>query len=878
MATFALKTYQSETLDALREYLEAARVIGAQPAFAKMPRPSVRDNKPYHPLEGLHTVPYVCLRLPTGGGKTLLAAHTVKIAADAYLERERPMVLWLVPSNTIRAQILETLEKPGHLNYETLHEAFQGRVRVLDIADFANLTPSDLNSNACVIVATMQTLRVNEANTVARKVYAHNENLEPHFTAVPKHAAGLDRIEYGESKGQIKFSFRNLLALHRPLVIVDEAHNNTSRLSVEVLQRINAACVVEYTATPAEDSNILHNVSASELKAEEMIKLPIRLSEHTTWENAVRDSVLTRKRLHDLAAADSAYIRPIVLFQAEARNQDVTKEVLLKYLLEQEHIQREKIAVVTGDQKELDGINLFSPECPIDFVITVAALKEGWDCSFAYVFCSVATVHSPKDVEQLLGRVLRMPYAKRRKEAELNRAYAHVSQSSWPNAVQQLHDRLVDMGFEKHEADEFIEQTPEFDFGDGMADNLFVPPPPSTVIELTEDLSTLDFSSEERLTVRIEKTEQGSRVILTGSGTEAVLERVAGAVRSEEVRSQFQAGIQRQQAVWHRNAAPSARGVPFVVPQLCFEFDGALALAEPEEFGSFRGSTLLEYSAELSPAEFRLTETGAEWEIDLNASGRLIHTALGKAEQIDLDLVETDWPQSELCGWLEIRCHRPDVTQPVMLGFTRRAVAYLIETRAIGLSALVRWKFVLAKVLSQKIAQHSAAASERCYQQILFAPGAVVATSFEYSFPFAAEKYGPHWLYDGAYQFTKHFYSMVGELKGKGEEFDCARAIDLCPNVKHWVRNLERRGFALPLADRKFYPDFVVELEDGRILVIEHKGEIYATNDDSKDKVTVGELWASRSGGKAVFLMTVVGAGRPTLATQIEQIAATPRA
>ena len=100
-------------------------------------------------------------------------------------------------------------------------------------------------------------------------------------------------------------------------------------------------------------------------------------------------------------------------------------------------------------------------DCPIDFVITVEALKEGWDCSFAYVFCSVATVNSKKDVEQILGRVLRMPYAKRRKEAELNRAYAHVSRASWPNAVKQLHDRLVDMGFEDSEADAFIEKKPD---------------------------------------------------------------------------------------------------------------------------------------------------------------------------------------------------------------------------------------------------------------------------------------------------------------------------------------------------------------------------------------------------------------------------------
>lgn len=121
-----------------------------------------------------------------------------------------------------------------------------------------------------------------------------------------------------------------------------------------------------------------------------------------------KDAIINRERLAAIAKDDSQYIRPIVLFQAEKKNQDVTKDVLLNYLVEQEKIDRARIAVVTGDQKELDGINLFDPACPIDFVITIEALKEGWDCSFAYVFCSVANIKSSKDVEQILGRVLRM--------------------------------------------------------------------------------------------------------------------------------------------------------------------------------------------------------------------------------------------------------------------------------------------------------------------------------------------------------------------------------------------------------------------------------------------------------------------------------------
>ena len=873
MTIFAPKKYQTKTLDLLKTYLEQARAVGAKPAFDDMEKPGVSIPRPYRQLQGLETVPYVCLRLPTGGGKTLLSAHTAKIAADAYIEREFPLVLWLVPTNTIRAQTLETLQKPGNPNYEALRAAFDGRFHVRDIADFAQITPIDLQSRTTVIVATMQTLRV--SNTEGRKVYAHNENLEPHFTTVSANAPGMERFEEGDKTGQIKFSFRNVLAFHRPLVIVDEAHNNTSALSVEVLQRINAACVVEFTATPAADSNILHNVSATELKAEEMIKLPIRLSEHKNWEDAVRDSILTRQRLHEIATSDSAYIRPIVLFQAEEKGKEITKEILLTHLLEQEKIPREKIAVVTGDQKELDGINLFAPDCKIDFVITVEALKEGWDCSFAYVFCSVASVDSKKDVEQILGRVLRMPYATRRREPQLkdlNRAYAHVSRASWPNAVKQLHDRLVDMGFEKNEADSFIEKQTDLGFTADAGGTLFSETPPPTVIELAEDLGSFTPSPEEQTAVTIEKTEHGSRVTLTGNVTEETIKRLTAAVKSDEARNNLETEARRHTAVWKNYTSPAERRVPFRVPQLCFTFDGELELAEKDAFLDAGGWNLLDYSAELSEADFKLTQTGVQWEIDLSAAGKITEKAIGKAEQYDLDLVDTGWTDHQLCSWLERKARQPDLTQPVLLEFVRRALAYLVEKRGLALTALVRWKFILAKVLAQKIRQHREQAANDRYQQNLFGPQAAVETSFHFEFAFTPTGYAPHYNYPGhPYAFQKHYYASVGELRTKGEEYECAKAIDMTGSVKHWVRNLDRRGLLAPLAERKFYPDFVTELIDGRILVVEHKGEVYATNDDSKEKCNVGALWEEKSGGKALFLMTVVEKGKKSL---FEQIAA----
>jgi type III restriction enzyme len=450
--TFQRKEYQETALDILKTYLETARVHGAKSAFERVTKEQPRTYKALAPLP---ETPYICLRIPTGGGKTYMAARSASIAADMYLDQEYPIILWLVPTKVIREQTLETLKKPNHPNREALMTAFKGHVKVLDISEFTQIRPQDLRDHACVIVGTFASLRVKD--TDGRKVYAHNEHLEPHFINLPAGIDNLELIEEGTDQGEPKFSFRNLLTLHRPLVIVDESQNAATKLMHEVFTRIQPECVFEFTATPTENSNILYNVSASQLKHEQMIKLPIVLTEHQTWENAIQDAILTRKKLAELAAKEPDFVRPIVLIQTEEKGREVTVGVVEKFLIEQCNLSRKQIAIATGTQRELDGVNLFDPDNKIEAVITMEALKEGWDCSFAYVFCSVATVHSKKDVEQLLGRVLRMPYARERVHTELNRAYAHVSSASWTKAAEQMEDCLVDMGFDKLEAEQYTQ-------------------------------------------------------------------------------------------------------------------------------------------------------------------------------------------------------------------------------------------------------------------------------------------------------------------------------------------------------------------------------------------------------------------------------------
>lgn len=202
-----LKQYQADTLAVLRRFLEEARIAGpknAYEAITKEPEQAKRLGRyrsDYTALEALPGAPYVCLRLPTGGGKTVLGAHAIGIARDAWTEKDYPLVLWLVPSNTIQLQTVEALKNTRHAYRQALDEVFEGRVRVFDIANFTMIRPHDIRDNACLAVGTSQTLRVN--NTEGRKVYSHNENMEPHFSGLPKTTPGLEQYE----SGGLKFSF-----------------------------------------------------------------------------------------------------------------------------------------------------------------------------------------------------------------------------------------------------------------------------------------------------------------------------------------------------------------------------------------------------------------------------------------------------------------------------------------------------------------------------------------------------------------------------------------------------------------------------------------------------------------------------------------------
>lgn len=863
-----LKRYQQGTLNVLTRFLKDARLQG-DPAAAFNEIIAGEEQaarlkgyaKPYKAINGLEGVPYACLRLPTGGGKTLLAAHTIIQARDHWLERDYPVVLWLVPSDAIRQQTVEALKDPRHFYRQALDEAFEGRVRVFDIADFTQVTPSDLASKLCVFVGTVQTLKV--SNTNGRKVYAHHEMLEPHFAKISPARPGLERNDDGPFKGDIRFSFANLMHVHNPLVIVDEAHNAVTSLADEMQRRINPSAIIQFTATPKNKSNILHTVTAQELKDEQMIKMPVVLEEHETWQSAVNGAILRQAQLEEEAKRDrDNYIRPIVLFQAQNKDQPVNVDALRDHLVKVKNIPPEKIAVVTGKQRELDGIDLKDPKSEIDYVITVQALKEGWDCSFAYVFCSVANIGTSGDAEQLLGRVLRMPYATRRTSAMLNKSYACLSSPKFQDAVKGLVDKLVEMGFDESEVAENIEHAqPE------LLDGFFGRKPrPTPTFDVSIDAPVEEIKGIERaapLKISVGPDALGKAKVtvkdfLTPAQEKAVFEQMP-----EKHHEAFQIELAKFKAANHDKASPAQRGEEFVVPRLMAQVQGEFVFADNDLLIEYHDWTLRDHAHQLTEKQFSIRQVANTFEVDLD-EGSLQVQLKDQTDQLSLDIGVDGWTEQGLVLWLDRKVRDRYVGQGELVSWLSAVVAHLIHGRGITLSTLMRCQYVLARRLQDRLAEIYTIERNKVYQGSLFATGAAPSLSFGNGFRFFDGMFDGVRTYQGRTVFAKHFTgkNQVPAFDGRGEdgeEFQCAMFLDANAKVKHWIRNVAKHpnAFWLPLADGKFYPDFVAELESGQIFVVEYKGEHLRTNQDTKDKMAIGTLWEKVGDGRGLFLLAL---------------------
>ncbi len=893
MTTLTLKSYQQAALDSLAAFARCAQLKGPALAFGEL------VGRPYNP-EPFGEVPCVCLRIPTGGGKTIMAAHAVPLLAREWRATDAPVVLWLVPSDTIRSQTLKCLQTAGHPYREALEASYGAGVQVCELDEVAQIAPSDWGQRAVIVVATIQSFRIDD--TDKRNVYSFSERFERHFKAcdearlrvlhslpdaVVTAEEAASEVKGGLLKGcvgQARWSLANWLALHEPIVIVDEAHNTKTDKSFTALKRLNPSLILELTATPVPGkTNVLYHVSAQELAAESMVKLPIALAEHPQgWQQAVFAAVQTQRALEAEALKDEAagngYLRPIVLFQAQNANDEVPPELLRQYLSAELHIPKDQVVVATGDTRELDGLDLNARTCAVRFVITVQALREGWDCPFAYVLCSLQKLSSATAVEQLLGRVLRMPYAKRRGREALNKAYAHVCEAKFSSAAHELADRLINaMGFEALDVASMIVQQSTLP--------LFETNQPVALVEYAQVATNFAaFSNSSELLgmagVVVTEIAGESQVVVTGPISAALesllLAQVRGAKKQEQVRSK----VAQHNALVCAQAAPASRGARFApVPGLAYRStpQGQFWPLEREAVLESVEIDLLSPDAVQLPG-FHVVEQSNTFEIYLKDAHVQLRAA--DANQIAFDYGSTTISADDLVRWLDQSLFQklPEFTQTERSSYFAAVVNHLLHEKGLSLVALAKARFKLAQDIEARVGDLKDRAAKTQFRQLVLEQGWEIAPDWQHPLVFEPNRYpapaGSR--YPGRYQFAKHFYPVLADLKDEGEEFACAQLIDHHPAVKHWVRNLDTApcGFALATSRGRFYPDFVAELVDDRIAVVEYKGAHLLNDPYEIEKRQVGELWASNSDGRCLFGTIVKDRAGLGMAAQLDELLA----
>ncbi len=484
-----LKEYQLRALDAVsrwndahaaslrkwEEFVSVARKAGVEPPPCPTDHPeaawkTLREAGALPPTAGRYvartddagrSVPHFCLKVPTGGGKTLLGAATLE-----RLNLRTGLVLWVVPTRAIYAQTRRALRTRAHWIRQILERSSGGRVRILEKEE--RFSAADIAHHLCVMLLMLPATNRQKGRDFLRMfrdsgrypTFFPDADDGPGNETLLRQCPDLERAE-GDDRAP-RNSLYNVFKLLRPFVVLDEAHKaygapdqQAKEEFARSVSRLNPRMVVELSATPNRGiSNLLVDIGGVELKTEQMIKLPVEVAAfpQADWRFTLERAADEAERLAGEAAAlgagEGRYIRPIVVVRVERTGrqqrdgQRVHAEDVREHLTQQLGVPTEAVAVKSAEADELRDADLLSPYCSIRWIITRAALMEGWDCPFAYVLVLLDNTNAQRALTQLVGRVMRQPYARRTGRKALDRCYVICRNTSVGTAVGQVKNGL----------------------------------------------------------------------------------------------------------------------------------------------------------------------------------------------------------------------------------------------------------------------------------------------------------------------------------------------------------------------------------------------------------------------------------------------------
>jgi len=434
-------------------------------------------------------LPCFCLKVPTGGGKTFLAVKTIDLINTNYLKKRTGLILWVVPTTQIYRQTLKNLRDRDHPYRQHLDIASAGRTLILEKGD--RFSPLDVRENLIVFMLmlpsasrkTKDVLRVFKDSGGFADFFPSEDDIQANAKLLEQ-VPNLDTFEK-ESRfwGKlIKTSLGNTLRLLNPVIILDEGHKAYSKTAQHTLQGFNPSIIVELSATPPKQSNKLVDITGIELNREEMIKFDLHIfnKANPDWRQTILEAHNHLQMLKEKArlyrANTNKYIRPICLIQVERTGKEQRKPGLIHSEDVREHLINvlgvlpEEVAVKTSEKdelKEVDDIGgLMSENCRISYIITKHALQEGWDCAFAYCLVILTRPGSKTALTQLVGRILRQPFAKKTGIKELDESYVFCYQQKGAELLEEIRkgfrgEGLGDLNSRISLADETTAQQPQ---------------------------------------------------------------------------------------------------------------------------------------------------------------------------------------------------------------------------------------------------------------------------------------------------------------------------------------------------------------------------------------------------------------------------------
>lgn len=422
------------------------------------------------PTNGLgEYYPRFVIKVPTGGGKTLLAVESIREYQNIFARKRTGLVLWIVPSETIYSQTVAKLRDKTNPLRQLLDQASGNKTLILEKGQ--RLATHDIEENLVILFVMIQSIS-RQNGKEALKVFQDSGGFESFFppdnrfdlhAELKNKCPNLDLLS--EIGPIVNTSLGNAIRLSKPFIIIDEMHKVFSEMARKTIDGLNPEMVLGLTATPKTEMNILVSITGVELKDEEMIKLDMHIippsgKKEDDWKTMLKEIKAHRETLEEKTIkykqTSGVYIRPIALIQVERtgkeqRGKGFVHSMDVKEYLQELEINPDEIAIKSSSQNDIEDVNLFAQDCNVRYIITKEALREGWDCSFAYMLGIIPNVNSDTGITQLVGRILRQPYARKTGISELDESYVYYSKGDTRSILEK-----VDTGFKNEGLEDLV--------------------------------------------------------------------------------------------------------------------------------------------------------------------------------------------------------------------------------------------------------------------------------------------------------------------------------------------------------------------------------------------------------------------------------------